>query len=165
MKRHCGVLAVGVLLAVAVSLTAWGQDGGAGDSLSLFRVKPELVLGVKAPGAPHGSVTELPEMPLPEILNLPLGQDEDIPSLRDSGEERSTAARRSGIDLHYFRLSFSRSVLEQRGLDALRPEKEGSDTLSKIRSLPSMFGTSSPRETLGAIGDIFRPQLNLEIDF
>ncbi len=164
-KRDWLITGGALLLMIIPSPAAWGREGEPGDSMSLFRVNAELAPAFSGAGSPELPFAgRLPGVPFTEILNLPRGSEEDGLSLRDAGDGRTGAQRPSGIDRHYFRFSFFRSVLEQRGMDALRQREEDSDTLSKIRSLPSMLN-ASPRETFGVIGDIFKLQLNLEIDF
>jgi hypothetical protein len=168
MKRPYRLITGGALLLLLViaAPAAWGQETDSGEYISLFKGKAELAPGFSAARPPEVPFAgKLPGDSLSEILNLPVGKGEDIFPLREAGDGRKDTLRPSGFDLYYFRLSFSRAVLEQPGMDILRQRKEDSDTLSKIRSLPSMLGNSSPQEAFGAIGDIFRPQLNLEIDF
>lgn len=124
-----------------------------------FTVKAELALDflhVKSSVGPYD-----------RFQDVFLEKNSDRPFVIDDYGGKKNGTPANSIDLPYFRLSFSRSLLDRRelqGKDALHPEREDSDVM-RMKSLPSMLLNSSPRETFGAIGDIFQPQLNLEIDF
>ncbi|MBI4633623.1 MAG: hypothetical protein HY742_07015 [Deltaproteobacteria bacterium] len=168
MKRFSRLITGFVtLMLMGNSVTVWGQGGGREGYNGPFRVKIEL--------APDVAGVQSRYLPFTEMLSLPEGKDNGNLLRRDTGENREYLFARDqngeprsvgeGLLLSRVRLSFSRYVLDQRGRDSLRPDTDGDDTLSKIRSLPSMLDSGSARETLGAIGEVFKPQLNLEINF
>ena len=154
------------LILFSNSLTVWGQDVGRDAYGGPFRVKIEL--------APDVSGVKSRNVPFAEMLNLPVERVNDSLFRRDQGEKEDTLVNgRIGkplpageeLQLRRFRLSFSRYVLDPGGKDAPRPDTGGGEAMSKIRSLPSVLGNASARETIEAIGDIFKAQLNLEINF
>jgi len=69
------------------------------------------------------------------------------------------------LKFHNVSISFSRMIIQQTQVGALKPLGEGSDKLNELKSLPSTFFTSPYRDTFESIGRIFEPQVNLRIEF
>lgn len=160
MKRFTGLkIGFAVVLLIINFRAACGHAADTDSYFRPFTVNTELVpdfLHVKSSVGPFTG-----------FQDVSLEKNTYRPFVIDDYRGKKNGRPANSIDLPYFRLSFSRSLLDRRelqGKDALRPGREDSDVM-RMKSLPSMLRNSSPRETFGAIGDIFQPQLNLEIDF
>lgn len=62
-------------------------------------------------------------------------------------------------------ISLSHLVVQQLQIDARKITAGGSDKLDSIKSIPSVFLTSSYRDTFESIGRMFEPRVDLRIEF
>jgi hypothetical protein len=166
IRRHRLKTCFLVLMIIIALPVVRGQAAPVDDPGGPFRVKIELAPGFQGARPPRAPLVGIPDLPAGRDADSLLRFDpgagrEDIP-----GEGRAQSRPAGGVlSGGYFRLTFSRSLEEQRGRDILRFGKEGDDPLVRIRSLPSLLGAPVARDTFGTIGDIFSPQFNLEINF
>ncbi len=105
-----------------------------------------------------------------EADKISFAQDDYYKMINIVPAESNTANKKmdSSWDLlkfHNVSVSFSHLVIQQLQIDAAKTTGEEIDKSNTIKSLPTMFLTSSYKDAFGSIGKVFEPQLNLRIEF
>ena len=116
-----------------------------------FTVNPELMPGVQM---------DKPLFPQDEFT-----MTEDFISIDSSAKDKRNDTSWNVIKYHNMRISISRTETEQISTDPLHAQGDKSSKFSQIISLPTTLLTLPYKDSLGTVGKIFEPKINLSIEF
>ncbi len=153
ISKFSHLLTVALLFLIVMSAVP-GHTAGMITVWEPFKTKTEL-----------GSYTVRAELNKMFLFQDEFDKTESIIPLERYNADKRTDGTWNILKYHNVSLSFSHLVIQEIQVDAYKSSGEGSKKWDVIKTFPSIFLTSPPKDTVESVGRVFEPEVKLKVEF